>query len=493
MPFNYEQLTDTAEFRIVRKLIAGKSIVAVGEVTHGTRQVDQLQAKIARDLCGNHGFRVIVLGEIYTATTIALNRYVLFNEGTLADALEPIATNQGVVTAELIELTKWVNKENQRRSLANRIWLVGTEVAPPKLLEDVAMHLKKPSKANDNQITADTNSLSRALIDQWVQQLAEQHSFAIDIFQNNKEALREVGIFQNIQWLKKNLQNPKVIIIDAHNGHVEKQPCYYSDMPSFIAIKRVGHFLYETYPDQYVVIGTELQRGYFDRGEGGPVNRVPEHKRKLGTILGKLTNSPYGLLELRKCKENNLLPGNNYRMSFGTSNQTVGSVAKCNKIADAFDGLIFIRESVPDTLIYSLFPAQAFSVYFNLNKRTVRAIVAAQQLKVKLLNTHFELTPDKESKYYIRVYMHDIAKKMLRKVDTPLTTDSTALCLNVPASTVYISMHIVGNFSQGCRVGEAVVNNHTMKSAEWLLIDVQKHYKLITNTKVKAGFEVITR
>ncbi|QKZ13865.1 erythromycin esterase family protein [Spirosoma sp. KUDC1026] len=365
-PFQYHQLTDTTQFEPISELVRGKSIVAVGEVTHGTKQVNQLQVKVAMDLCRHDDFRTVVLGETYTASTLALNRYVLFDEGTLGEALQDLADHQGVVVEETRVLARWIHDENRTRPFDRRIWLVGTEVAPPGLLADVLLrqgsaHWSTPltdklstiartpahliaqnfGPAPDQfirQTFAQALSLlqsgtnqAESLEQHWQRQLLSQYQYATDIFVHDQQAPRDLGIFENIKWLREHLADRKLVIIDAHNGHVERHQCYHRDDFVYRRIKRFGHFLHEAYPDDYFVIGTEVQRGYFDRGPSKEVNRMPEHKKKIGTILGRITNSQYGLLPMDKCRSLGLFQHNNYRLSFGTSDQVKGQVALCNK------------------------------------------------------------------------------------------------------------------------------------------------------------------
>lgn len=63
------------------QLIDSKSIVAVGEVTHGTGEVEQLQLAVAKALVRDHGFKAVALGELYISSAWPLNEYVLSGRG----------------------------------------------------------------------------------------------------------------------------------------------------------------------------------------------------------------------------------------------------------------------------------------------------------------------------------------------------------------------------------------------------------------------------
>jgi erythromycin esterase-like protein len=501
--------------------------VAVGEVTHGTKQANQLQVKVAMDLCRHDDFQIIVLGETYTASTLALNRYVLFDEGTLDEALQDLADHQGVVVQETRVLAKWVHDENRTRPFNRRIWLVGTEVAPPGLLADVllrqgSVHWPTPladklstiartpahltalnfGPAPDQfirQTFAQALSLLQSgtnqvepLEQQWQCQLVSQYQHATDIFVHDQQAPRDVGIFENIKWLREHLPDRKLVIIDAHNAHVERQSCYHLGITNAGGVKRFGHFLHEVYPDDYFVIGTEVRRGYFDRGPGKEVNRMPEHKKKIGTILGGITDSQYGLLPMDKCRSLGLLPHNDYRLSYGTSNQIRGSVALCNNIADAFDALIFIRNSEPAVLLDSLASKPIFSVYLNVAQPVIDSVIASHRMTISLASIRFTSDLVRPSSLDLRIYIHTKRKRFLKLANFRLQPgDSASVALpDIPKSAKLISMMLVGKNIQQCEVRKLAINSHTVSGPEFLLIDPARH-KL--TAEMKGGFSVSSR
>lgn len=526
-PFDRQRLVDTNRFELISKLVENKSIVAVGEVTHGTKQANQLQVKVAMDLCRYDDFRIVVLGEIYTASTLALNRYVLFDEGTLDEALQDLADHQGVVVEETRVLAKWVHDENMPRPADRRIWLVGTEVAPPGLLADVL--LRQGSEHWPTPLTDKLSAIARTpahltalnfgpapdqfirqtfaqalslrqpetnkaetLEQQWQRQLVSQYQYASEIFVHDQQAPRDLGIFENIKWLREHLPDCKIVIIDAHNGHVERHHCYHRDYSAYQRIKRFGHFLHESYPTDYFVIGTEVQRGYFDRGSGKEVNRIPEHKKKIGTILGGITNSQYGLLRMDKYLSLGLLQHNDYRLSFGTSNQLKGSVALCNNIADAFDALVFIRESEPATRLDSLANKPIFSVYLNVARPFIDSIATSRQMTINLTDIQFTPVSSRPSSLNIQVYIHTKRKRFLKLANFRLqSADSVSVILpDIPKSAKLISMMLVGKNIEQCQVGKLAINGHTVAGPEFLLVDPSRHQ---LTAQTKGGFSVVLR
>ncbi|GAB3755539.1 erythromycin esterase family protein [Spirosoma pomorum] len=526
-PFHYQQLTDTAQFDPVSELVRGKSIVAVGEVTHGTKQVNQLQVKVAMDLCRHDDFRIVVLGETYTASTLALNRYVLFDEGTLDEALQDMADHQGVVVEETRELAKWVHDENRARPFDRRIWLVGAEVAPPGLLADVLLRQGSahwPTPLTDKlstiartpahltalnfgpapdqfirQTFAQALSLlqpgtnqAESLEQQWQRQLVSQYQYASDIFIRHRDPERELGIFENIKWLREHLPDRKLVIIDAHNGHVQRHHCYHRDYFVYQRIKRFGHFLHEVYPDDYFVIGTEVQRGYFNRGFGKEINRIPEHPKKIGTILGGVTDSQYGLLPMNKCRSLGLFQRNDYRLSFGTSDQVKGQVALCNNIADAFDALIFIRESEPAVLLDSLASKPIFSVYLNVAQPVIDSVTASRRMAVNLTDIQFAPSSSRPSSLNLQVYIHTKRKRFLKLANFRLQPgDSASIILpDMPKSAKLISMMLVGKNIEQCRVGKLAINGHTVAGPEFLLVEPSLHQ---LTAATRGGFAVSSR
>jgi len=503
-PFRGQQLADSAEFKMITSFVGKKTIVAVGEVTHGTRQADQVQTKVAVDLCRNHGFNVVVLGEVYTASTLALNRYVLFDEGTLEEVLQPIADHQRVVTSETVALARWVHHENRTRPQNQRIWLVGAEVAPPTLLANVLlqqnqpretmqpaaalynlantpMHLVKFNFGSDPalHITRTVEQAIQAtpteaapftpLEQQWERQVGSQYLHAVDIFLRDREALREVGIFENIGWLRTHLPNAKIVIIDAHNAHVERERCYDSDMAPKLAIKRFGHLIHDAYPNDYVVIGTEVQRGLFGRGKDGQTNQIPEHKRKIGTIVGKQTDSDYGFIDLRQCRAQGLFWGDDFRLTYGTSNQLVGSAVRCASVSTAFDALVFIRESQPSVLLDSLANGQRFAVYLNLGQPFTDSLIAARQVRVSVSGVRFSPDPGKRPDLKLQIYVHDKKQKFLKLVSSSLYISDSATTM-LPPSAKFLSISIVGHNINQSQLSNIAINGRDIAPSEFLLI-----------------------
>jgi hypothetical protein len=444
------------------------------------------------------------------------------------EALQDLVDHQGVVVQETRVLAKWVHDENRTRPFNRRIWLVGTEVAPPGLLADVLLRqgsVHWPTPLTDKLTTIartpahltalnfgpapdpfirqtfaqalsllqSGTSKTESLEQQWQCQLVSQYQYASDIFIRNRDPERELGIFENIKWLREHLPNHKVVIIDAHNAHVERHPCYYVGYSFYQQrIKRFGHFLHEAYPDDYFVIGTEVQRGYFSRGSSKEVNRMPEHKKKIGTILGGITDSQYGLLPMDKFRSLDSLPRNDYRLSYGTSNQIRGSVALCNNIADAFDALIFIRNSEPAVLLDSLASKPIFSVYLNVAQPVIDSVIASHRMTISLASIRF--TPDlvRPSSLDLQVYIHTKRKRFLKLANFRLQPgDSASVALpDIPKSAKLISMMLVGKNIQQCEVRKLAINGHTVSGPEFLLIDPARH-KL--TAEMKGGFSVSSR
>ncbi len=481
-PLQYGQLTQADELTALTKLAKGKSIVAVSEVTHGTKQVGQLQTKLAKDLCQYSGFNVVVLGEVYATSTLLLNQYVCFGQGTIDEALGPIATSQNVVSPELRDLAEWLKNENEKRPPEQRIWLVGTEVAPPRLLAD----------ANARWVSqADTQALDNS----WFEHVLSQQNYALNIHQNDKQSFREDGIFESIQWLKTHVPAAKIVVIAAHNAHMERVPCYNSDIAPFRTIKRVGHFLHQTYPDDYLVIGTEIAGGRYHSGADNQYNPMPSHPRKLGTLLGQLTTSDYGLLTTQPCRKHPELTGASVRMSYGTSFQKVGSVAKCTNVFDAFDAILFIRESQPTDLLTDFAPVAKIAVYVTLNPGVMKSILAGDSLTVSISDaTTDSLSTSKHPVAYVQLYTHDRRKKPVLYQTFTIPTGTSMVQVRLPATTQTVSLWINAVGVTSLKVGRVVVNGHVIQKDEFLLVQPNDSgQKWVMETGIDDGFRVSAR
>lgn len=371
------------ELAVLYKLAENKKVVAVGEVTHGTKEVLDFQKLIAENLVTSHGFNCIVLGEISFLDACKINDFVV-NQNGIADNLnikgkakiQEVAYRQ----PDLIDLYIKIREFNKNRPFADKVWITGTDIDEPEeiiafvekycgeqqipdamiIIERLNMHLKKGhriTKSGINAIAESTNQLIEMLQDKrngtnaanmkidlivrTLQMLPQLVVFTSD--SDLKYKMRDKFIFENINWLIKTCKKEKVVIIKAHNFHINRKTIYTEVFGKFPAF---GEYLSKEYQQAYLAIGTEVQQGRFYTGSSNPA-KIAQHKNKIGNIIGANTKAQYGLL-LGDSTAKAFLNNPSYTISYGTVNyQSSLLINGKGQLGDAFDALIFIRNSKP--------------------------------------------------------------------------------------------------------------------------------------------------
>lgn len=78
--------TDPADLRPLADALADRTVVGLGEATHGTREFFRLKHRLIRFLVEEHGFRAVAL-ESNFLVALALDDYVTRSEGDPREAI----------------------------------------------------------------------------------------------------------------------------------------------------------------------------------------------------------------------------------------------------------------------------------------------------------------------------------------------------------------------------------------------------------------------
>jgi erythromycin esterase-like protein len=106
--------------------LEGVEIVGMGEPTHGSREVFQFKHRMFEYLVERHGYTVFAL-ESSMPDSIAMDRYVLYGEGSAEKAVEA----QGFwtwSTQEVVALIEWMREYNRDPLHANKLRVVGVDM-----------------------------------------------------------------------------------------------------------------------------------------------------------------------------------------------------------------------------------------------------------------------------------------------------------------------------------------------------------------------------
>lgn len=387
---------DTIGISELLKLSDKNTIVGFGEATHGTREFRQAFVKLVKGLVQRHGFNVVLLAECGFSDTYYLNQYVVYGY----KCPQTYNKNQSVIDEDFKALVEWLRLFNSKRPEADRVWVLGSDILFVNTIALDALMISRdleiPLSASENELLCELafvgdeyNSpyfrlnkidhivpLTHAIVEkikavaktkpltshqkyifQSVSNLTSSVVFlsvrsgsAIPKF-NNVYNLRDSCIFANIQWIKSNRPNPKIVLF-AHNNHLEKD---YGDI-SLKMTTRLGHLLASKYPENYFAIGSEAGKGeFFYNG------RISERKDRIGQMLSATQLGEGVLLTKTNPELKEFLKGK-FTMTKGSSGPVGGSFSLYKNIGAAYDAIYYTPISSNSTPLVSRYPFEDFTL-----------------------------------------------------------------------------------------------------------------------------------
>jgi erythromycin esterase len=277
----------------VRELVGDARIVALGEVTHGSRDIFQMKHRIFEYLAENMGFRVFAI-EASMPETYRMNDYVLEGEGDPAEILVGMyfwTWN----TQEVLDFAKWMRSYNE--SGKGPLQFVGFDMQAPNLAretveefldehdseakENLAVRLSVLAEYDDKQKRREAyqGNISQEEKDRigiasetiYLYLKGEQHRYletlpadSVDWVIQNARVLdqatksmilrspgfRDSCMAENVQWILDHNPDEKIVLW-AHNFHVSRFK------------NGVGSFLDKHYGDDMAVFGFGFHEGEF--------------------------------------------------------------------------------------------------------------------------------------------------------------------------------------------------------------------------------------
>lgn len=362
-------------------IFKSKTIIGLGESTHGTSEFTTMRHRIFRYLVEKHNYNTFFLEADFSACQ-RVNRYIHGANDTALIALREVRLWPWI-TKEMISLIEWMREYNSRHS--NKLNFVGCDM---QLISDDAVELKRffkkypKSNWNDsltlywNHTTLSADSLMRKRVfTEWKQFesgfrakiLNESDKFefgfiCLTIDQYFKSLVKHIAQIRdscmggNIAHYMSLLPETKGIYF-AHNWHVSKTLIIYKGQSG---AKTAGQFLNELLQSNYFCIGLELYQGkvnaltYKNKKTVEEVFTLePSKKKTLGYFLNGL-NSEYlfcltsNIPKINEMKITDI--GAIYgRNEFGFNQNRYRSMKDYFK----FDGIIFIKNTKETTILKS--------------------------------------------------------------------------------------------------------------------------------------------
>jgi erythromycin esterase len=315
-------------------VLRGRSIVAMGEATHGTHEFFAAKARLFRYLVEHKGFTAIGLEAGYVEC-LPIDLYVHGGAG------DPEALARGLQlwpwrTHEMADLMRWMRMWNADPHHVG-ISFYGIDsgngivqgfpalkayftIIDPAFLEQVdrAEHYVNDEKTFHNRPEG------TALLDAIVSRLEDHHvDYARRTSQKRWTDARQIAavvrqnydyffvkivyeardrhMADNAMWALRQQRGGGGLFLWAHNAHVSRDPDYYDylgDKIDWKQIKPMGAYLGERIGDRLYVIGTEFDHGSFRapaRDAQGGLTDLPSYTVDAaapGTLAGELAKDP---------------------------------------------------------------------------------------------------------------------------------------------------------------------------------------------------------
>lgn len=263
--------------------LPGKRLIAVGEPTHGNKEVTLIRKEVLIRLVEEYGCRAFLL-ETTFGNSAKINQYLLEGQGSARECLNHI---DGAVysTKEMMELLQWIHDYNLAAPDAGKIRFYGIDIqrddsSKAYLLRYLTSadpqsnyyHLFKtePYQKSNNTIEDVVREMEDRK-EQYIKNTSEAEYVlalkhldcilkAAELRTPGQSNLRDQYMAENALWIleyeKKYFGNNQALLA-AHNGHIMKQ----RDTP--LRYIPMGVYLSQELGEEYYPIGLEFGKSTF--------------------------------------------------------------------------------------------------------------------------------------------------------------------------------------------------------------------------------------
>jgi erythromycin esterase len=373
---------DDSDLEVLKTLLGDASMVALGEATHGTREIFQMKDRLVRYMAQNMGFDIFSI-EANMPEAYAVNNYTVRGEGTAEQWIGGSGMFYIWRTEEVRDMVEWMRSYNggQKKieftgfdmqngfSALHELLKVFPEDSTLLSVGDNlnAMFSSKVDTIRRSNISGEVARIRKgiggarlmALPDstrRWAMQMVSILEQSLDKTAVNMSGapnaqgigimVRDFHMAQNVGWIKETNPGSKIALW-AHNAHVND------------AGYLMGAHLKNAFHDDYLTVGFALGEGTYTARKQGltytadnvlatPPADSYEH------ILGQLDGDIL-LVDLRRIKHENggemdwFLQPRKFRHIGEMA--TPMQFSQPTEIANAFDYLIFIRNSTASRLL----------------------------------------------------------------------------------------------------------------------------------------------
>lgn len=380
-----------------------RTVVGLGEATHGSRELFQVKHRLIRVLVEARGCRAVAMEADFSAAR-ALDEYVTHGEGDPREALSELHVWPPKAEA-VLALLEWLRSFNDGRPPADRVRVYGVDAqhtdaaaravrayldrVDPDYLATVEDDLDRLAEglrywATDTgelrsavEATADTvAAVADRLADRretyvdatapgayevavgHARTLRRAHGLAGALARGADDAwaVRERSMADAVAWMLDRTSSP--VALWAHNTHLKRTDRSVDGE----AFPGLGRLLADRYGDDYYALGADFDRGSFRAYAGPDTDRegIGEwHVDPLaatGDAVAPLADAfeaveaPAAVLDFDRAREDPRLAA---WLETPSERRAVGAVYRDERQTTvdapgtAFDGLVFVRETTP--------------------------------------------------------------------------------------------------------------------------------------------------
>lgn len=398
-----EPADSTDDLAPLAETLADKTIIGLGEATHGTKEFFQAKHRLLRFLVTELDVRVFAWEDSF-GTTRQLNEYIHTGDGNPRHILNSVWFLEPWETESVVAMVEWLRSYNEGRDPDDKVSFYGfdaqllftfaeplteyvdraglsipgeleddlddvSEVNPRpatrtlETAESVVERLRDELEANKEQCISATSEAEweRAKRDLWSMERAiTQHRVDGDDSDGRSGfEIRDESMAENVSWILSH-EDADQMAIWAHNGHVRKGPLRSSRYVSeeFTTgeeppLTTMGSHLASEFGDEYYALGFEFGYGSYRTPIRVTVDEVASH-REFAAAAVDLNESAFAV-DFESVSEGDLLDfldGVHYLYTAGWAvPESVETVANRYDLREELDGLLFVEESSPTTAL----------------------------------------------------------------------------------------------------------------------------------------------
>ena len=382
----------------------GKTVIGVGEATHGTGSFFQFKDRLFRFLVEEMGFRAFAI-EVPMSSCDGINKYVQTGEGNIESLIEQ---NTSVfATKELLELVKWMREYNKTATDSEKVRFYGFDVQDTYFgyspFEDYykrinSGYFKEVTEINKNNFSLFSKVLDdlKTNKDEYIKASSSKEYDFIEKLAYNKKLSNTMNISDrdkemknNILWVQnyeKNYYNNEKVMLWAHNSHITKEEDTAYAMGNLLS-KELGNY--------YYAIGFDFYSGRFNTEDNsrkpvglgvtqsnenvfsGKIHSIFPDEEMIYFKVDKAINDP-------KIKEAFTGEVNMYNVGWKEVSSMVFLHGNPCNIKNSYDGVVYFKNTFESNYINSNEQPTTYKI-LDINEKSTENTLVLKILSVVLI------------------------------------------------------------------------------------------------------------